>query len=360
MPDGGEGIAFLSSIGFSITAACPIACPHCIIEAGPHKREHMSLVDAERWMRQAAAYRGGHIQSIIFTGGEPFFHRELLAELLARAESCGLVPAVITNAFWASSLAVAITTLQRLPQIKLLSVSTDAYHQRFIPLDHVQHALRAAQALGIKHNAAICFDDDSEPAYRESRRALTDVVDPTLIRTSPIIPAGRAAWRIRPDRFARTSVPPAGPCRAADFPTVFPDGRLIGCMGIVTELPPGHPLRLGHLQAQSLDHILDEAETNVALQILRVWGPGRLLAMLEEAGCGAMLPKAYLKHGSCDLCYALLSDDGLRGKVTSLTAAAEVEETAYGLLYYLNEGTMLARMNQGERGNDGNASDGKS
>jgi organic radical activating enzyme len=343
------GMPFLSSIGFSITARCPVACPHCIVEAGPRRTEEMALADACDWMEQAAAYRDGYIKSIIFTGGEPFFNRTQLEEFLACAVSCGLVPAVVTNAFWASSLREARATLRSLPQIRMLTVSTDLYHERSIPFEYVINAITAAGELGVMCNAAVCFLDEDEPSYREFRERLNAVLDERLIRTSAIFPAGRALQTIDPGRFVRTGEPPAAPCTGADFPTVFPDGRVVGCMGILTDLPAGHPLLLGHLGEKPLDQILDAAEMNTALHILRVWGPGRLIRMLREAGLGRGLPRDYLKHGYCDLCYALLSDEGLMAGLLKVTGDPEtVEKVAYARYYFLRETAMIERLEGGE------------
>jgi MoaA/NifB/PqqE/SkfB family radical SAM enzyme len=49
-----EGMPFLESLGLSVTTRCPVACSHCIVEAGPRRTEEMSAEDVGEWLRQAA------------------------------------------------------------------------------------------------------------------------------------------------------------------------------------------------------------------------------------------------------------------------------------------------------------------
>jgi MoaA/NifB/PqqE/SkfB family radical SAM enzyme len=63
---------FLRNIGFLMTYRCQVACPHCIIKAGPHRRGKMRLADALKWIEQVAAYRSGYIKALALTGGSLF------------------------------------------------------------------------------------------------------------------------------------------------------------------------------------------------------------------------------------------------------------------------------------------------
>jgi hypothetical protein len=101
----------------------------------------------------------------------------------------------------------------------------------------------------------------------------------------------------------------------------------------------------GNLREKPLAELLNKAETNTALHILRVWGPERLLRMLDENGWQGRLPQPCLKRGGCDLCYALTSDPQLLGALRELTGHHDIaEKTAYARLYYLQETAMLERL----------------
>ena len=340
MPDDDGGIPFLSSIGFSITARCPAACHHCIMEAGPHRKDEMSLADLRAWMEQAALYRQGYIKSVVITGGEPFYNLALLRSSLECAASLGLIPIVITNAYWATSLSTAIEILESLPAIRILTVSTDVHHQLFIPLANAKNALLAARALHLPHNAAVCFEKEGDPAHRTTKAELERVLDPRLVRSAPTLHVGRALRKLKAERFETTTDYPMFPCTAADYPTIFPDGKVIGCMGIVKDLPAGHPLLLGNVRQRPLADLLDESEQNTALHVLRVWGPGRLLTMLQEAGAAQHMPERYAKYGCCDLCYAMTADPELLTRLRELTGnGALAEKVAYARFFYLQEET---------------------
>jgi MoaA/NifB/PqqE/SkfB family radical SAM enzyme len=305
----------------------------------------MAAADVERWLQLAAGYRNGHIQSVVVTGGEPFYNLPLLQQVLGSAQRNGLVPAVVTNAFWARDEAEAVAVLEGLPQIRMLSISADAYHQKAIPFHNVANAILAARRLGIKHNVAVCFTHEDDPVYLSVKQKLEEITEPELIRSAAIYPAGRAARRFEREVDGMTEEPPCGACTAADSPIIFPDGRVIGCMGIVNRIPPNHPVSLGSLQQKTLVQILDESERNVALHILRVWGPGRLLELLEAAGYGERLPRRFRKHGYCDLCYALASDEELAHGLESVASDKDLaEKTAWARLYYMNEDTMIGRL----------------
>lgn len=338
---------FLTCLGLSITTRCPVACSHCIVEAGPRRRDEMSAGDVAGWLRQAAAYRGGRIRSVVITGGEPFYNLALLTDILQSAVTHGLVPAVVTNAFWATSPAAAVNLLASVPQIRMLTVSADAYHQKAIPFQNVRNAILAARELGIAHNVAGCMLREDDPAWLVVRAQLEQVIEPDLIRVAAVYPAGRALRQFgqADEDWAAAQAP--GACCAADYPTIFPDGSLTGCMGLVKELPTDHPLHFGSLRERTLEQILDAAEANVALHMLRLWGPARLLELLASGGYAGLLPQRFWKRGTCDLCYALAENGELRRGLAQVAGDPEVAlKTAYGRVYYLQEESMMQHLKQ--------------
>src|SRR3989304_3016846 len=125
-----EEIPFLSNIGFMLTYRCSIACPHCIVEAGPHRKEEMRLEQAFDWLKQASGYQNGFIQGLALTGGEPFFNLDHLKQLSTYGREMGFAISAVTNAFWATSKEKAIELLAQVPSIHMLSISTDVYHQK--------------------------------------------------------------------------------------------------------------------------------------------------------------------------------------------------------------------------------------
>ena len=178
-------IPFLSNIGFMLTYKCTIACPHCIVEAGPHRTEEMLLEDCLDWIEQARSYRAGHIQGLALTGGEPFYSLDRLERISAHAAALGFTISVVSNAFWATSRDAALEALAQLPAISMISLSTDVYHQVSIPFECIKHATAAARELGMLYNIAVCTDAEDDPQYqrilersaRDRRRGACQAVD---------------------------------------------------------------------------------------------------------------------------------------------------------------------------------------
>jgi hypothetical protein len=334
-------LPFLSNIGLMLTYKCTAACPHCIVEAGPHRREEMRLEHSLAWIGQARAYRHGHIKGLALTGGEPFYNFENLARISGYGESLGFIVSVVTNAFWASTEDVALDVLARLPAIRMISISTDVYHQKSIPFRYVKNAVLAARELGRLYNIAVCTDNEEDRQYRKIIEDLEAIGEAGRTRVSIIFPAGRAQKRARHSNYHTTPEPAIGACSVASSPVVFPDGRVIACIGPLLTLPPTHPVFLGDLHRTPLSEILDRAELNPVLHTIRAWGPHKLVSLLRQQGFEALLPKEYLADCPCDVCYKLLGDGRIVAALESVFQDEQIRQTiAYARMYYLNETAM--------------------
>jgi organic radical activating enzyme len=336
---------FLLNIGFVMTYKCPIACPHCILKAGPHRHEEMSREDILDWLEQASAYNGGQLLSTCFTGGEPFCDIEKLKEVTTFAASHGMISTVVTNGYWAKSRKCATEILRSLPYLRVIAVSADKHHLSQLPFDYIRNALLAAQEQGLFCFANVCTESEDDPEYRRLIQQLEQIIDNEQISTVITFPVGRARQTIRSTAYDITTIPPQGACTAASTPTVFPDGRVTACMGPVIDIHEPHPLLLGNIKIQSVSEVLDSAELNPILHIIRVWGPGYLINLLKEKGYNEKLPDSFLKGSICDLCYTLMADKNIRKALFDLAKDTElVRKTAYARVYYLNERRMAELM----------------
>jgi MoaA/NifB/PqqE/SkfB family radical SAM enzyme len=334
-------LPFLSNIGFMLTYKCPIACPHCIVEAGPHRKEEICLEHCLTWIEQASTYRGGHIKGLALTGGEPFYNLEALAQISAYGQALGFIVSVVTNAFWATTRPEALSVLSKLPAVRMLSISTDVYHQKAIPFDHIKNAVWAAKELGRPYNIAVCTDNEKDQQYQKIIEELKVIGEADRIRPSITFPVGRAQKRARHFSYRTAPEPTVAACTMAGSPVVFPDGKVTGCIGPVLTLPPTHPLFLGNLRQESLSEILDRAELNPVLHTIRVWGPHKLVSLLRQNGFDELIPKEYICNCICDVCYKLLSDERIVDALESILQDTRMKQTiAYARLYYLNETTM--------------------
>ncbi len=336
-------LPFLKNIGLMLTYRCTTACPHCIVEAGPHRKEEVRLADAVQWTEQAAAYRSGCIRGLALTGGEPFYNRDLLESVSNHGARLGMAVSVVSNAFWATSRQTAIAVLESLPAIKMISLSTDVYHQKTIPFAQVVNAVEAARACGLLYSVAVCTNSLDDPEYQDTLARLSGIVDEDQIRISIAFPVGRARRLHSALNFNTGSVPCPAACTMSSSPIIFPNGDMFACIGPVLTLKNDHPLRLGNVRREPLSAILDRAESNLLLHAIRVWGPGRLVSALRERGYAGLLPTKYMTDCVCDACYKLMSNslllDGLAGLMEEIDF---IEKVAYGRVHFLDESIMAA------------------
>lgn len=333
---------FMRNVGLLMTYHCQASCSHCILRAGPDRHEELNLEDAHNWIRQIADYRNHYIYVLSLTGGEPFSNVKLLREVMEFAAECKLYVSVMTNGFWATNREKAKQVLQSLPEICFISISTDIYHQKYVPFEYVQNAIWATQECGIPFYIGIVTDNKSNPEYQRVNSAILKLTEPENIRTGITLPVGRAADMKSELQYSLSDEPPKEVCQAASSPCIFPDGRVSGCIGPLIDLPDDQPIMLGNLRENSVAEVFDRSETNVILHFLRLWGPGRLVSLLQEAGFSQYLPKKYVSGSVCNACYSLLSNAVIRDWLGQLAQDYEFRrKVAYGRLYYLNETAML-------------------
>jgi MoaA/NifB/PqqE/SkfB family radical SAM enzyme len=339
-------LPFLSNLGLMLTFKCTTACPHCVVEASPRRKEEMRLDQAIDWISQARNYGDSQIVGLALTGGEPFCIMDKLIEVAEFGCQQGFLISVVTNAFWAATEEAAISVLSRLPTIQMVSMSTDIYHQKTIPFENIKNAIRACRKLGCVYNIAVCTDYEDNPQYQKIIEGLKALGEGDRIRPAITYPVGRAQNLASHFNYSTSPEPPVSACTMASSPIVFPDGKMLACIGPLVALPPTHPMYLGNLQQESLAEILKRAEINPILHIIRVWGPYKLVSMLRENGFGELLPKEYLSSCICDVCYKLMSNEKILAALNAMLRERKMQEyVAYARIYYLNE-TIMAQFLQ--------------
>lgn len=336
-----QEIRFLKNIGLLMTYKCQVQCPHCIIQAGPLRTEEMSLEDSYDWIKQIATYRHGFIKVLSLTGGEPFFDIKRLKLISDYGKQQGLYISAVTNGYWASTQEKAIRILESLPSLMMLQISTDKYHQQSIPFERVKNAMLASNASGLPFTISICTENENDPEYQKTLKIITEFVDPQVIFTAITFKAGRALQLDTTQNYDTSPTPPVSSCGAGGAPIVFPNGQIMACIGPIIDLKTPHPLILGNLKKNSLEEILDQAELNVVLHAIRIWGPKLLIQMARQAGLESELPKTYIKDSVCHACYELMANPHIVDFLMDLQNDKElVQKVAFARVYYLNEPEM--------------------
>ena len=214
-----------SFAGLLLTYWCNARCASCYLCCGPQRHEEMSVEDALGFWAglQAACPHGCRIH---LSGGEPFGDWPRLICLCRRAaaETLGPLEKVETNAFWADGPQIVRDRLRALDASGMgkLVISTDPYHQEFVPISRCRLAARVAEeVLGARRVQvrwrdwlAEGFDtaglDDSQRAALFARYAsagkdrLTGRAADALAGNLPCMSAGNFADRPCKERLLRS------------------------------------------------------------------------------------------------------------------------------------------------------------
>jgi MoaA/NifB/PqqE/SkfB family radical SAM enzyme len=213
------------------------------------------------------------VESIYFEGGEPFLYYAILAKGVRLAAEMGFSVGIVTNAYWANTVADAMENLQPFAgRIKDLSVSSDDYHCGKCLGECPQNALVAAKWLNIP-------------------TGLIGIAQPEVAGDASLMYRGRASQlvtRAALHPWAEFTECPHEDLRDPGRVHVDPFGNLHICQGVV----------IGNLFEKPLRQICDEYDADAH----PICGP------LLSGGPAALVTGYNILHASsyadaCHLCY---------------------------------------------------------
>src|SRR4051812_21594883 len=164
---------YASRLGFIITETCNIRCSHCLPESDASKRKGIAWPTLERAIREAGA--SGIVDTVSFTGGEPFVRFALLSLAVGLCRELGLQSTVMTNGFWARNVSRATEVLRKLDGLTRLGLSTDIFHQPFVSVERIRDAIIAGNNLGIACAVRVCHLTDPDGEIERVRQQLDAV-----------------------------------------------------------------------------------------------------------------------------------------------------------------------------------------
>ncbi|MBN2447483.1 MAG: hypothetical protein JXO22_12195 [Phycisphaerae bacterium] len=167
---GRPSLAAWEFAGLFTTYWCNARCAICYVCSGPGCGGEMRVAMAVRlWQEldELAASQGNRMR-IHLAGGEPFGDWPRLAAIVRAAHDAGLAPTekVETNAFWAVNDGLVRSRLELLDAFGMerLVVSTDVYHQEFVPFERVRRCVEIArEVLGPERVRVRWWDFYNEP-----------------------------------------------------------------------------------------------------------------------------------------------------------------------------------------------------
>ena len=137
----------LTGLHILLTYRCTYECDHCFVWGSPWQTGVLTLEQIEQILLQA---KDAGVTSIYFEGGEPFLYYAILKKAVYTAADMGFSVGIVSNAYWATSVADAEAWLRPfVGRVSDLSVSSDLYHCEKGVGERPQNAVVAAQSLGI-------------------------------------------------------------------------------------------------------------------------------------------------------------------------------------------------------------------
>jgi MoaA/NifB/PqqE/SkfB family radical SAM enzyme len=270
----------LSGLHILLTYQCTYQCEHCFVWGSPNQSGTLTLEQVEEILKQA---KEAGVESVYFEGGEPFLFYAILARSVRLAAEMGFSVGIVSNAYWANTVADAMENLQPFAgRIDNLTVSSDYYHCGECFGDCPQNALVAAKWLNIPTGMiSVAQPEGTAP---EAHGQIED--------EAAVMYRGRAAVELAP-RAVLHPWEQFNACGHEDLCSpgrvhVDPFGNLHICQGII----------IGNLFEKSLKLICSEydADAHPICGSLVSGGPAALVTEYN-------LPHAPSYADACHLCY---------------------------------------------------------
>lgn len=300
----------LEGLHILLTYQCIYECDHCFVWGSPRQTGTLTLEQIENILDQA---KETGVTSIYFEGGEPFLYYAILKEAVRMAADRGFSVGIVSNAYWANSVADAAEWLRPfVGRVSDLSVSSDLYHCESCLGERPQNAVVAAKWLGIPTGVISVAQPDE--GARESHGQLAEEESGVMYR-------GRAAEKL-------ASHAPGRPwegfdaCPHEDLVEpgrvhLDPLGNLHICQGIV----------IGNLFEKPLKQICEEydVDSHPICGLLHSGGPA---ALVTEYNLMHTSPLGDASHyaDACHLCYR--ARDNLRLRFPKILAPDQM----YGVM----------------------------
>jgi MoaA/NifB/PqqE/SkfB family radical SAM enzyme len=264
-----------------LTYQCISECDHCFVWGSPWQTGTLTLEQIEQILAQA---KEAGVTSVYFEGGEPFLYYAILVQAVRKAADLGFSVGIVSNAYWANSVADAEEWLRPfVGRLADLTVSSDLFHCSEEMGERPQNALVAAKWLNIP-TGMIRVAQPSANAQQSHGQ---------IKEESAVMYRGRAVEKLAPRAtrhpWERFDACPHEDLREPGRIHLDPFGNLQICQGIA----------VGNLFEKPLKQICEEYDADAH----PICGP------LLDGGPAALVTEYNLPHESsyadaCHLCYA--------------------------------------------------------
>jgi len=246
LPDPKELFGSLRVLTIVPTYRCNARCRHCQND-DPSTGPTLSIEQFTKTLDTIIPV--SPLSWVYIWGGEPMMEQELTLEMIRRATARNMKTSITTNGFWGSTPEKADSILATLKEagLKDVYVSTDAFHQEWIPFQSVLNVLKAASRAGFNK---VCWiskylqgPDGNLEEDIITRELISQVeaipgVEPSMF-TSPLFKIGRSLTDPYLSKYA-LDLPKSTSDTATKSPEMLnlePDGRLTDPAGRTLRQP---------------------------------------------------------------------------------------------------------------------------
>jgi MoaA/NifB/PqqE/SkfB family radical SAM enzyme len=270
----------LEGLHILLTSQCTCECDHCFVWGSPWQTRTLTLEQIEQILAQA---KEAGVTSVYFEGGEPFLYYAILVQAVRRAADMGFSVGIVSNAYWANSVADAEEWLRPfVGRLADLTVSSDLFHCSESMGERPQNALVAAKWLNIPIGMISVAQPDVDAQQSQGQ----------IEEESAVMYRGRAVEKLAPRAtrhpWERFDSCPHDDLREPGRVHLDPLGNVQICQGIA----------IGNLFEKPLSQICKEydAEAHPICEPLLDGGPAALVTEYN-------LPHESSYADACHLCY---------------------------------------------------------
>lgn len=298
----------MRTLKINLTYRCTASCAHC--RFGCTNEGPLQAPDIETPYRVAIRLKERYgLDMAVLLGGEPSLFAEESLTLLRRLHAAGIAVRVETNASWARSPEEALVYLRPLRELDAnVMLSLDAFHEPFVPVSSLIHAIRACVELNVRYNLETPYldpENHSHPLDVRTDQIFEEVQSAVAAKITRYVGGtlftGRAAVRFG-DAFSKGKGVPACTCEAVPW---WMDGAISSTDLLIYEpggwITKGCGIAIGNVHRQDLIEMLEryDANSHPIFSVLLREGPLGLARMAQEYGY--VLKEDYADK--CHLCH---------------------------------------------------------
>ncbi|MBI4244349.1 MAG: radical SAM protein [Planctomycetes bacterium] len=302
------------TVVFDLTRRCPLKCAHCGTSGSPSRREVADSNKIIDWIRQISKVT----KHLVFSGGEQFLEPELLRAAIESAHKNNLHVEVQTSGYWAKTREKGLKFLREFPLFKILAVSYDKFHEKFLSIEYVRNAVisgleRGTPRVIVRGVHAGYTRRSKQKNISFLKKTFSSLADRLNFVSIPLDIGGRAAVTDRSVLGYKQAgkLPSKNFCNAYESIFIDSSGAVYPCCKSLSSLPNKDDVVIGDLNSEELENIMKRAGYLFLPNMLRKSGPQALVKWMDRnkgRGFTRELRKNLPCNDVCGLCYRIFGD----------------------------------------------------